>query len=196
MKNAALPIALLIVVLAGRNSKELTRSRAKAIIVQKLQFPKPVTSGVPVGKTAINTGDAQCCNSEIYTPPYTSKWFKVASDKGLISIKNPTRNLIWGMIADVQLSNQGKQFVSGTQGITGMPVKFCDMVFGSVTGIAMMQTPFGNGAQVDYTWKFDNLTPFAITIRESQQYGPCKEDGLHSSSVAMRLFDDGWRLSQ
>lgn len=99
-------------------------------------------------------------------------------------------NYLW---ADVRLTDEGWKYLLNraenperpgifNKGAFTFKLKTCDLVFGEVTGI-VINDQF-KMAEVEYTTRYSNLTPFALNINSSPRKG----------TATFILYDDGWRI--
>ena len=168
--------------------KDLSRGQAEEAIVQKLNLPQSETTqfdvlfvegDIPWNLTHISKQEENMLNN--------------LSNKGLVTIQKiphitnipgPFGGSIgsqsWRTIK-VELTNEGKQYLV-RQNKDQYTVKICDITFGEVTGI-QTQEQF-KVAEVQYTLKRENPTPFAIEISQN----PINRTATFS------LYDDGWRV--
>ena len=55
----------------------------------------------------------------------------------------------------------------------------------------------GSVAQVEFTWKYTNLTPFSECIPDDMDGNKRKYDGTNrTGKVTLQLYDDGWRIQR
>ncbi len=109
----------------------------------------------------------------------------------------------------LELTPEGQKYKTGetsdNQGNKFYLVKAAEKVFIDVTGI--LEINDGKAAQVDYTWKYDNITPFgrAFSLRnqqlnQSDQFMNGRkvynEGQIFSNKVMMVKYDDGWRIQE
>ena len=76
-------------------------------------------------------------------------------------------------------------------------IKLADKEFLEVTGILLSEDK--TRAQVDYTWRYTNITPFGKHWGEElggkQWEGKrISTEDVHKESARMILDDDGWRI--
>jgi len=189
-----------ILLLVGCSSKDLTRSKAAAIITRELHFPQPVALDIKLGRLAVGelTFDRFVGDNSFY---------KKASDQGLLTMAwqgTQTTNAFFvethGLVT-LELTDQGRKLMIGNevpasgQGMGYTPkhaaIKLCEKEFDDVTGITALGPALGNISTVEYQWKFGNLTPLG-----KAEAATCGSLEPHKESVAMQLYDDGWRLTR
>jgi hypothetical protein len=205
MKQVALLTALsLALVIAGCSSKELTRSKAAKIIRANVHFPDPVTDTMQMGDISI----PQTTVEGLFSTPRTGPYLKALSDRGLVKfeLKKIETGPAWlgakqAGLFSAKVTDKGNQYLVGPPPgglMTGGPrvVKMCDREFDTVTGITMVQPEVGGGAKVEYTWKFDNKTPFEEVAEQAfgAEKTACGPNAQHTGAVLMKLYDDGWRF--
>jgi hypothetical protein len=184
------------VLFSGCNSKGLTRSKAAEIISKT--FPRPVTSNFAVGRS-----DAGAGTMEQFLKTSAGRMRKLEQDDGLLSLtwEGVTRNAL-GMtmaIVRVDLTDKGKSYIVGQNNPQAnggyVAIKMCEQQFNEITGITMADR---NTARVDYTWKLGELTPFAKSQNEvlGKAAFSCASFQPVGDSLAMTLYDDGWRIAR
>jgi len=171
-------------------SKDLSRSEAEDLIIQNLNLPQPETSqfdvlyvegDIPWNLTHISKEEESMLSS--------------FSNKGLINIiKIPHNTKISGPMGGtiatqnwttikVELTNEGRKYLV-QENKDYYTIKICEITFGEVTGI---QTNEQSGiAEVNYTLKRENITPFGINISQTPL----------NRMTSFSLYDDGWRINQ
>jgi hypothetical protein len=182
------------VALACGAGKELTRSKAKEILLAKLQKEAPQVEPHQMGILAV--GNAQTVEQVLVNSNPYFRYLKQLMDAGVINVKWAGRRR-WsdsgatvGLI-DVSLTDAGLAYKTGDFQKDWPLLKMCSREFDQITGIT---TQTENLALVEYTWKFTNLTPFA-KYRNAIPYQPvCDPSAVNADKVFMRLYDDGWRL--
>lgn len=169
-------------------SKDLSRGKAEELISQKLNLPQPETmqfdilyveGDIPWNLTHISKQEENMLN-----------YF---SNNGLITIQKiphvtdfpgPMGGVLfkqnWKTIK-AELTNEGRKYLVG-QNKEKYIVKICELSFGEVTGIQTNEQY--KIAEVSYTLKRGNMTPFAINVSQN----PINRTATFS------LYDDGWRI--
>lgn len=198
--------------LSSCGSQNLTRSKAQAIVVNSAGYPIIQTDTTHIGE--VSTSDLTFGSYKDHEGKYES----ALNDGGVVSLewkgthKDP--NQILGTkevgIVNVSLTGDGKGFLIGDEnGIDAntvkgfyprsqkkIKVKMCERRFNSVTGIEMVDSPVGKRARVEYTWSFEERTPFQFAFEKA--YGventACGPRGTQNAVAILRLFDDGWRF--
>jgi hypothetical protein len=193
--SVAIMLALLLT-LFGCGSRHLDRDQAKQMILERMKSSPAITAEVCTGKQSSVTlrGD--------------SALVKALVNKGMMSY-NYLGEEIWNIyrvqVYDIELTAEGLKYKVGK---TGNPssyadgpynsqvachyMRMADLVFVAITGIRESQG--GESAQVDFTWKYANITPFGEVgplLYPNRDYST---DKVHQGSVTVTKFDDGWRL--
>ena len=190
--------ALFLNLMLGCGSRELTRSKAKELVAQKLKkepsVPGSTAFAVSVGKVA--SGKASDLQ-QVLADSQNGRFWKSLADSGMITVSwigiEPTSgNGAYGKSAfvDVSLTPAGSAFeLSEASGYA--VVKACERVVQDVTGISSR----GNAstADVEYTWQYGNLTPFAKAIREIYGSTLCNPT-THNGHASLRRSDNGWEI--
>ena len=200
----------------------MSRSRAGEIITEKLGFPQDVTLAVNLGKLSVPQTSLEAYVSDKGTDPASKlgvmlggspingRWYKRVADEGLATLDWVGTMNVGGILPTTQgiitfeLTNEGLVYAVGKERKTkqgnlqvrSITLKLCERQFDSVTGIKMIQGPFGNGAQVEYQWKYGDKTPFGTAQAQLYPQNAMCPDRLQAASAFMQLYDDGWRLAK
>lgn len=199
LKSLAL-IAILFSLLSCGN--KMTRDKAKELITKKYNLPFTETEKLQHGDInySKNFGGS---NISIE---------KTLAEQKLISFtyQGDKRDMFFKYASyHLELTPEGQKYKTGetsdNEGRQFYLVKVADQVFVDVTGI--LEINDGKAAQVDYTWKYDNITPFgkAFSLRNQQinkadQFMSSRkvynEGQTFSNKVMMVKYDDGWRIQE
>lgn len=200
--SATLKIALLailgLIFSTGCGSGKLTRDKAESLITARLKSSPAITNVFITGKQSSisSRGDAD--------------FVKALVNKGMMSYTYLGRER-WNFwmfdVYDIEVTAEGLKYKVGetraqsSQGgpynsqVTRSHMRMADQVFVAITGIRESQG--GESAQVDFTWKYANITPFGevapllYTVSGRLDYST---DKVRQGSVTFTKFDDGWRL--
>ncbi len=199
LKSIAL-IAILLSLFSCGN--KMTREKAKDLITKNYNLPFTLTEKLQHGEinysrnfggsniSAENTLAEQKLITFTYQGEKRDMFFSYASY--FLDLTPEGQKYKTGETSD----NEGRQFYL---------VKVADKVLVDVTGI--LEINDGKAAQVDYTWKYDNITPFgkAFSLR-NQQLNQSDEfmsnrkvydnGQTFSEKVMMVKYDDGWRIQE
>ena len=177
------------------DSNELTREKAKEIIVMDKNYPKSATYNFSHGtirmdkqemdgyKTLINAG---LINIKILE---TEKWnMGYAKFLVLVSLTEQANDYVEGSTTQRSTNYKSKAYY-----VYKTPVKIFDQLFNEITGIRVNDE--SNSAQVEYTEERTNYTPFHDFLRA--RYGPqvYKKPTLIERDADLALYDDGWRMN-
>lgn len=175
-----------LLILATSCSNELSRSKAKDILISELGYPQnePKRMIIKDGsvskyftiKTWEKYKEAGLLTHGDYGSPQSSKGFsKVTLGGDSYGFK-------------AELTSEGKKYYIDSDSGDGVTqyvnIKLADLEFVEITGI--QSKPEGNHAFVEYTIKRTNITPFG-------QLEDLKEETI-KKSANFEKFDDGWRL--
>jgi len=144
-----LTLSIFIALSLGCAQKKLTSEKAKSIIIEHSKFPKPVHLGFMAGKNAYsyrNEREKQKKINDLFDP---------LAKEGLITYNSHPEGDI-----DVFFTEKGIKYVTGKYRDDRhdiINIKVCEKQFVEVTDISSED---GTKAQVEYTWKYDNITPF------------------------------------
>lgn len=183
-----LTLSIFIALSLGCAQKKLTSEKAKSIIIEHLKHQKPVYQGFVAGKNAYtyrNEREKQKKINDLFDP---------LAKEGLI-----TYNCHPGGKIDVFFTEKGRKYVIsdlkissygyGIGGYDMTSIKVAEKQFVEVTDILSED---GTRAQVEYTWKFGNITPFGKYL-QSEKW---KSTELKEERIQMCLYDDGWGVKK
>ena len=186
--------------------KQLTRVDAKSIIMEKVKYPKPVT-------TTVRTIRGEYADTPTYggmvSAPHqghinANPLERRAIASGLLAVRALGQHSVFAWcgpkpcpvtfyMTESYFTPAGEALKTGPSQAAGdgegrvatfWEVKECEEDFAEVTGIALEDKT----AEVEYTTRFVRPTGFA----NSEQ---CIAGKLAQHKVRFKLFDDGWRLS-
>ncbi len=163
---------------------DLTRDGAKEEILKKYTFPYTESNGF---ETIIDKN-----LSFIKGDRYINKYEKLKA-AGMISIRQCP--CMFSLYYCAEFTNEAKQYILGPEkkdkyghvcsGV--VPVKVAEVEFGEVTGIQQFEQY--NSAEVTYTIRRKNITPFGELLLD------LKEEG-QQRKIKFSKYDDGWRLQE
>lgn len=184
--------ALTSIILISGCSKDLSRNKAREIIINHFKYPIPVTKELDIG-------------SKIMANQMSPKWLESLKHDGLIDY---TYHRAFGLnhVVSIFLTDKGKEYVVGDRGTRGWPnagqkyvkVKFAEKQFVEITGVRTSGDK--KEAVVEYTWKYGNLSPFSKGWKDESLFGALAGGGSHDENktykdqVYMAFYDDGWRI--
>lgn len=186
-----------VLLLSGCCSKELSRAKAKGIIVEKLKKLPAETN-----QNAVTIYAEGATNADQVLAAPSSRYEKLLIEDGMLTATwaGISKDVFGNPRGSVTLSvtDKGAAYKTGTANTIAGPVnvfEVCEVQFQEVTGIS------ANGdnteATVEYTWKYGNLTPFG---RRRQETNPrsliCDQAIQKGPPVVMRRYDDGWRIPE
>ena len=180
--------------LTGCGSRELTKSKAAALIRES--YPRSIEGPMQIGSIGTDAG-----SMEDYLQSPNGRMSALEQEAGLVSLRwqNGDPNRVHITFTQRGLALVGRQSALIPRMPENSPhmasVKMCEFQFVEVTGIALRSEGL---ADVQYTVKKDNLTPFGKgnAIAYGPTAPPCGDSPLQTFNVAMRVYDDGWRISQ
>lgn len=152
----------------GKNN-ELTRERAKGIIVKKLNYPRNLVTDITIGKNIV-----------LMNPQKAISLYKALANVGVISLTQ--HRTIMGIPYVVQITNEGKKYVQKIDNDQASVI-LGKLKFAEITGIIL--SPGGKEAAVEYREKLDDVTPFGKIIGTNYDF---------SRKARFVLYDDGWRM--
>jgi hypothetical protein len=173
-----------VVLLTGCGAGRLDRGKAAALIAAKIKSPEAL--GFPIGIQ--------------YNP-----WpLEALLQKGLITY-TPAGQERQGYtdypLHDIELTPEGRKYKVGESFHDGRQyclMKVADQVFGEITGIR--ESPGGDSAEVEFTWKYINVTPFGGAAplvfhpRGNTSIREYSEGEIFTQTVTLKKYDDGWRI--
>lgn len=173
----------------------LDRDTANSKIVAALKAGPKVANEIETGK--IQEGNAI---PESARDVLTKKGMITVIDLGQMAVDNfHTVPMI-----QIDLTPEGRKYLVEAKAfrdsVTQETVMYnrmwmADQELLSITGL--LASPAGDSAQVEFTWKYANLTPFGevasifYTVQGKLDYSP---DNVHKETVTFKKYDDGWRL--
>jgi len=165
-------LVLLTVFFISCKSNELTREKAKELILAKASFP------------TTEKGEFQSSSYNALVGLDVPKFEKL-KQAGVITYNHD------GWYLTAEFTDLGKTFIMGpvTKGNYAdkfVDVKTAEINFGEVTGIKSF--PEQNMAEVTYTIN-KKLTPFGLYLFN-------QKDGLVNKKATFQKYDDGWRLDK
>jgi hypothetical protein len=178
-----LTLSVLVASSFGCAKNELTKEKAKNIIAEHYNYPKPVYRGLMVGKKSHYYGKAM----EEQKQKMINNIFDPLVKEGLIRY-----NLYPEGDIDVLITEEGKKFIEGTvrnDRPDTVNIKVAEKLLVDVTDIVSEDS---SGAQVEYTWKYGKITPFGKYMKGDKW----KSTELNKESIKMKLYDDGWKVAE
>lgn len=178
-----LPIAILpLFLFLFSCSNDLSRDKAKDLIVQKYNLPQ--TETVKLGKSYLKK--YQNLNGIYNETGYSGAKEKLDAllSQGLITIGESQSGTIgYGLMfyATVMLTDEGKKYLI-KEDEKDYEMKSNEIAFGEITGIQVNE----KSAEVDYTLQRVNFTPF----------GNSSSKDIMTERQFFALYDDGWRISE
>lgn len=169
---------------------KLTREKAKELITQKYNLPSSVSEKLQHGEINYSGGSDISAESTLAKQKLIT--FNYQGEK---------RDFFFTYASYfLDLTPEGQQYKTGetsnNEGTQFFLVKVAEKMFVDVTGILEINN--GRAAQVDYTWKYSNITPFgrAFNFRNQQLNKPAVyyEGQTFSNKVLIVQYDDGWRI--
>lgn len=183
-------------------SKKLDREKAAELIRSKHSLPSVVSDEISVGTVnfMLNFGGA---NTTTY---------KELERAGMITFKSlgKKRDMFFQYVSyKVTLLPEAEQYVTGSRtgekGTQYRTVRVGDWDLVEVTGIK--ETEPDQKAQVEYTWRYGNITPFGQALSKGNlalnkkddmnRSRPIYDDGqIQTATASMERYDDGWRITE
>jgi hypothetical protein len=174
-------LSVFIALSLGCAREKLTSEKAKSIIIEHFKYPQPVYKGLSAGKNAYYYRK----NQESEKQKKINDLFDPLAKEGLITYNSHPSGYI-----DVFATEKGREYVSGRireDRYDMVNIKVAEKHFFKVTSISPGD---GTKAQVEYTWKFGNITPFGKYMKSEKW----KNTALKKEKVQMCLYDDGWKV--
>lgn len=181
-------------------SDKMDRDKAKVLITQKYGLPFTVTDKLQYGEVNYLRNFSR--------PNVTAE--NALAEQKLIKFTNQgiKRDMFFSYDSYIiELTPEGQKYklgeTSDREGRKFYLVKVADQVFVDITGILEINN--GKAAQVEYTWKYDNVTPFGTAfslknrqLNQSDQMMNNRpvynNNGIFREKVMMVKYDDGWRI--
>lgn len=183
-------VLFLAAVFAGACSRDLSRDAAASLVSGHLKLPAKITQSIDVGELIMPASQLDFYFEAL---PFVKK----AIDEGLLTFD------VKGEIVEYNIRKQTRVLAPTEKAIPylvgkqepsiderGLRVVHITVVVGekvldTITGIAKEDT--GQTAQVEYTLKMTNLTPFG------KAFG-FVDGKAEQGALRVRLYDDGWRV--
>lgn len=172
----SIPIALNV----GCAQKKLTNEKAKSIIIEHFKYPQPVYQGMMAGKKAYGYGK----NKERQKQKINDLLEPLAKEGLITYISHPGGDI------DIFATEKGRQYVDGAirnDRYDTVNIKVAEKQFLEVVSILPED---GTKAQVEYTWRYGNITPFGKHMKSERW----KSTEHKKEKIQMCLYDDGWRV--
>jgi|GEM_PF-2540941 len=174
-------------------SKDLSRDKAKDLIIKKYGLPKYETN--KINKEYLQmwgciykmlNWEGGCIGCDAFPNKYLTKFQNngliVIGQKNVQGINERSGSLQSWLVYTVTLTNEGRKYLI-SESAQKFEFKTCDLSFGEITGIQMKEQ--FKVATANYTI-IRKATPFGINISQEPE----------NRSANFSLFDDGWRINQ
>lgn len=171
-------------------SKDLSRDKAKDLIVKKYGLPNYETSKINKEYLKLweclykmRDWEGGCIGCGAFPENLTqfqNNRLIVIGQKNIQGINGWTGNLQSWLVYTITLTDEGKKYLIN-ETAQEFEFKTCDLCFGEITGI-QMQEQF-KVATANYTI-IRKTTPFGINISQAPE----------NRTANFSLFDDGWRI--
>lgn len=172
-------------------SKDLSRDKAKDLIIEKYGFPRYETNKINKEYLKLwkclykmrgwQGGSIGCGAFPKNLTQFQNNGLIIIGEKNVQGINGWTGDLQSWLVYTITLTDEGKKYLI-SESAQEFEFKTCDLTFGEVTGIQMQEQL--KVATANYTI-IRKATPFGINISQ----GP--ENRIENFS----LFDDGWRIN-
>lgn len=164
----------------------LDREKAKALIIQSAHFPRQSTDKFTVGKQTFRDKNENLENFLV------AKHLMTSENRGTESISITSYEVHY-----LELTSEGQKYKVGDASDGDQQycvMKVADQVFVEVTGLR--ETVPGRSAEVEFTWKFDNITPFgeAARLNRRAERRDYNSGQLFTAKALFEKYDDGWRV--
>ena len=190
IKNLFASILLLVFAITVTScSKDLSRDKAKKLIVKNKDLPQTETTNIEKKYYISQYGDRGAFGMQkigLVTNPNYSGHKRMLDDlasEGLIKVEETkeSSNGVHYTWASVALTKKGKKFLM-SESDSQYEVKVSEIVFGEITGIQTSKQ--FKVAEVDYTLERKKITPF----------GNASQSTTLNRHQNFSLYDDGWRI--
>lgn len=191
---------LLLLCGCGDADDDLTREKARELLLRQLALEEPVRGFVPNGK--------------YWAGPRERELIQALAEDGLVTYQDvsPLKGVGWNAQLDVRLTARGAERApadtlmrdDGVFGPSeGRLVALGAIELDQVTGLRLSEA-FGRSAEIEFTWRYGSLTPFGLRWNVGVEHRatahmplPAPGDGAgpHKGRVHAVLYDDGWRIA-
>ena len=189
LKITLLTLSMFVPLSLGCGSDNLTKDKAKDIIIKHFKYPLPAMEYLSIGSKVDLSENKR------------KKMYEALAKEGLITMKlkkTKSDHEVYKVYPTKKGEKYtGKEFKTTAgrrrQTIIGTKIKAADRQFVEVTKIEL--SGIDKEAIVEFTWKYGKLTPFGKHW-ESDKNAQLKYDENKNCAekVKMRLYDDGWRV--
>ena len=184
-----------LILISSCSGQALSRTKAKEVILKFKNMPFNVTQSVHTTYLVSNKGHGMhvCMLPDAVDFLPAKGLLTDFANKGLVTLTDRSTHDDCDIeYKDVSFTDLGKKYVVGqNQDKNAYFIKLCQMDFGEITDIVMI--PNYNAAQVEYTFKSANVTPFGETYRAIDiNYVP----PTVKKTITLVKYDDGWRVKQ
>jgi len=177
---------------ASACDNSLSRAKAAEMICKAESLPKPIYFDLGVGR--FHEGSVS-----MFGPrwgEYLAAWTSLES-MGFVVVKRLGKiggggllNIPWDTV-EVSLIDKGRTTFTHDKD-NFWKIEICRKTLVEVTGIAMDSA--GTTATVEYTWRYDGVSPAANAVLPISDLRGTNLSQLYKDQVAMRQYDDGWRI--
>lgn len=173
----------------------LSREKARALIEKKYGYPILVTEQLENGDLYFPIGGEGHMLAEESLEKGKLITFEFKGKVGSGFFQNSKYLL--------NLTPEGEKY-KVNEFAKGYDVRVAEMVLIDVTG--MVEKDDGNTLQVEYSWKYDKITPFGEAFslenawfnvkRPSRSNRKVYDDKVYNETVTITKYDDGWRIQE
>lgn len=177
--------------------KKLEKEEAKEVILKKINFPQVMTNRLQHGQIdyCVNFGGTDI-SAENNLAAQKLITFKYLGNKG-----GDMFNLMTYACYNLELTEEGKKYNNGgdwtdNDGRHYYNMRVAEKVFGEVTDLHEIKVNGERAYNVEYTWKYANITPFQefCHLRNSNSTS-YSEGQTFREKVKMVYYDGtGWRI--
>jgi hypothetical protein len=178
--------ALLCLLITSACSHKLSRGKAKELLLEKGGFPRPVTETWQCGEVSyFGDGSRDIAKQHRYVDGGLVTFTPIGTNPGMGGLYT-----VFRMTFPTKAQGYVVQMAPDHA-----DVRMADLVFGNITGIR--EAADGKEAAVDFTLKYDNLTPFGnarnATDADNGQPETYDKDKVMQMHTRLVKYDDGWR---
>lgn len=200
----ALTVTALAFAMSSCGSKDLAQDQAKTLLNEYLD-KNPMSQPLLTGMAQLGTD-----SEAVYFASAGGRYQKGLEADGLITIASkgkivkPDDKSRWFNALDIQLTDKGKKFVTGTPNTTPAMsantwptvyenVMFCGKEVVEIKSVATNE----DFARVDYTWRSAKLSPFAehMHAADPSTKSTCDTTAIQTAQGTFERKDDVWHVA-
>lgn len=174
--------------LGACQSNQMTRTKAHDLLTAALKTASPATNEIETGYRWDNTPGPDELHRELVNKGLIEYEELGASER----LVNHYRVTLTPLGAQFKVAERPFADYLTRRAFQSCSMRMADRIIVEVTGLRL--NPSGDSAEVEFTWKYTDVTPFgelAHLLSDELNYSA---DRVFPASVTLSKYDDGWRL--